>query len=268
MKRSSKVVAVVAGVVAFGSLASADERKFNYSYEAKTLPKGTWEFEQWATLKMEKESGDYRRMLLREEFEVGLTDRLTTSFYLNTVYQATRDVPGMVNEHDYGFQSVSNEWKYKLTDPSLDLVGFLLYGELLASNDEYEIEAKLVFSKHVGPFTLAYNFVYEWELEREVGASPEWTWAHIVENTAGVSLDLPFLPAVAVGGEARSEMHFERSLSGPHNHAYYAGPNLHVSLGSWWATLSYLKQIRVNHLEFSEDDNTRGEVRLIVGVTF
>ena len=44
---------------------SVDERKFNYSYEAKTLPKGSWEFEQWATLKMEKESGDYRRMLLQ-----------------------------------------------------------------------------------------------------------------------------------------------------------------------------------------------------------
>lgn len=260
--------AVAAGILSQAAQARADERKFNYSYEAKTLPQGTWEFEQWATLKMEKDTGDYHRLELREEFETGLTDRLTTSVYLNTVYQATREVAGLSNEHSFGFDSVSSEWKYKLSDPAADLVGFLVYGELLLSNDDYELETKLVFSKHLGPFTFAYNFIFEWELERSAASNLEWHWAEVVQNTAGVSYDLPFLPRASVGAEARSEAHFERSLAGAHNSAYYAGPNLHYTGGTWWATLSYLRQVNVHGLEFSEVGNTKGEVRLMFGVNF
>ena len=43
------VTAMMAMVAAFGlagaAVARADERMFTYSYEAKTLPQGTWEFE-------------------------------------------------------------------------------------------------------------------------------------------------------------------------------------------------------------------------------
>lgn len=268
MRFSGMAWVVAMAVFGWASQASADERKFTYSYEAKTLPKGMWEFEQWATLKMEKEAGDFNRLDLREEFEYGFTDRLTAAFYLNTRYQATRSVPGMDNEHLYGFESVSNAWRYKISDPSADLVGFALYGEVTANNEEYELEAKLLFSKHVGIFTFAYNFIYEAELEREAGGSPEWRWAHIVENTAGVSVQLPFLERVAVGAEARSEMHFERSLTGESNSAYYVGPNVHYASGGWWATLTFLRQLNVNGLDFSEDAYTKYEIRLIFGIVF
>jgi len=260
------VVAAFA-VLACASVARADERKFNYSYEAKTLSQGGFEFEQWATLKTEKDAGDFNRLELREEFEFGLTDRLTTAAYLNMTYQAIRNVPGLENEHSFGFESVSSEWKFKVTDPSADLVGLLLYGELALSNDEYEFELKLVLSKHLGPVTLAYNFIYEWELGREAGASPEWRWAHVIQNTAGVSLDLPFLQGTSVGVEARSEAHFERSLGGEHNSAYWVGPNVHYATTAWWATLSFLRQINVAGLDFRET-YTKYEFRLIVGINF
>ena len=262
----SSVAAVV--VLACASAAHADERKFNYSYEAKTLPKGGFEFEQWATLKMEKDAGDYNRLDLREEFEFGLTDRLTTSAYLNLRYQATRSVPGETNEHMFGFESVSSEWKYKLSDPTTDLVGFLLYGEITANNEEYEFEFKLVFSKHIGPVTIAYNFVFEWELE-ETNGNSVWQWANVIENTIGVALDLPFLPGSSVGVEARSEAHFERSLGGEHNSAYWIGPNVHYATGTWWATLSFLTQIKDgNGLDFSEGAYTKYELRIMFGINF
>ncbi|MBV8878566.1 MAG: hypothetical protein JO332_01255 [Planctomycetaceae bacterium] len=267
LRRFAPCLAVVLSA-ASSTLVHADERKFTYSYEAKTLPKGSWEFEQWATLKMEKDAGDYNRLELREEFEVGLTDRLTTAFYLNTTYQATRNVPGLDDEHRYGFESISSEWKYKLTDPSADILGTLLYGELLMSSDEYELEAKLVVSKELGDFTFAYNFIYEAELEREVGESPEWRWAHIIQNTVGVSYLLPFLRGAAIGAEARSEAHFERSFSGEHNSAYWAGPNVHYAAGTWWMTLTFLTQLNIHDLEFDETGNTKYELRLIFGVNF
>src|SRR5438876_99315 len=140
MRFAGMAVVAAFAVLACASVAAADERKFNYSYEAKTLPKGSFEFEQWATLKMEKEAGDFNRLDLREEFEFGLTDRLNASAYLNFQYQAVRSVPGLSNDHFFKFESFSSEWKYKLTDPSTDLVGVLLYGELTLANEEYETE--------------------------------------------------------------------------------------------------------------------------------
>jgi len=259
---------VAAVVLACASAAHADERKFNYSYEAKTLPKGGFEFEQWATLKMEKDAGDYHRLDLREEFEFGLTDRLTTSAYLNLRYQAIRSVPGETNEHMFGFESVSSEWKFKVTDPTTDLVGFLLYGEITANNEEYEFEFKLVFSKHIGPVTIAYNFVFEWELE-ETNGNSQWQWANVIQNTIGVALDLPFLPGSSIGVEARSEAHFERSLGGEHNSAYWIGPNVHYATAGWWATLSFLTQLKDGQgFDFSEGGYTKYELRIIFGINF
>ena len=260
-------IAAAAVVMASASAAHADERKFNYSYEAKTLPQGGFEFEQWATLNLEKEAGSDSLLSLREEFEFGLTDRLTTSAYLNLKYLRAQGVPGEADENSFGFESVSSEWKYKVSDPTADLVGFLLYGELALSNDDYELELKLVFSKHLGPVTIAYNFIYEWELER-ASASSRWHWADVIQNTVGVSLDLPFLPASSVGVEARSEAHFERSLGGPHTSAYWLGPNLHYATSTWWATLSFLTQLDIHGLQFSEPGYTKYELRLVFGINF
>lgn len=75
---------VVAVISAAGwSPASADERKFTFVEEAKTLPQGTFEFEQWVTRSWGVEQGQFWRIDFREELEYGITDRLTAAAYLN-----------------------------------------------------------------------------------------------------------------------------------------------------------------------------------------
>ncbi|MBI3854713.1 MAG: hypothetical protein HY293_03370 [Planctomycetes bacterium] len=265
--RSVRAMAALAAALlcAGASLARADERKFSYSYEAKTLPQGSWEFEQWGTLQTRKDAGIWNTLLLREELEYGITDRLNAAIYLNSEYQGNTGAPGFDNERSFGFKSMSTEWKYKVSDPSSDLVGSLLYAELAFSNEEYEIEAKLVFSKEAGPFTFAYNFIYEAELERETGASPEWRWEHILSNTLGASWSIS--PNFAVGLEALDIARFS-IIEHASTHAYYAGPNLHVASGSWWATLTFLKQVSFNGLDLSDGDNTKYSFRLVFGVNF
>jgi hypothetical protein len=251
------------------TMAHADDRKFTYSYEAKTLPQGTWEFEQWATLQDGKQAGHWDTLLLREEIEYGVTDRLNGSIYLNGKIQSNSGVPGFENEHSIGFDSMSTEWKYKVSEPSTDVVGFLLYEELAFSNDTYEIESKLVFSKEAGPFTLAYNFVWEAVLGRssDPAASPQWTWEHEFTNSLGASFS--FTPSFAVGVEAYDIARYSRSLGGPHTRADYVGPNLHYSAGSWWATFTVLWQVGLGHpLEYTDPDNTKVAFRLIFGVNF
>ncbi len=243
----------------------ADERKFTYSYEATTLPEGSGEFEQWATLQARKESGRWTTLLLREEIEYGVTDRLNAAIYLNSEYQGNHGVPGFGDEHEFGFKSMSTEWKFKVTDPSADLVGSLLYAELAFSPEEYEFETKLVLSRQIGPFTFAYNFIYEAEVEREQDERPQWRWEHIVSNTIGASWSMS--RNVAVGVEALDIARFS-PIEDSKTHAYYAGPNVHYSSGSWWVTLTFLSQVSFNGLELTDGDNTKYSIRLIFGVNF
>lgn len=253
-------------VLAAGAVpASADERKFTYSYEAKTLPEGSWEFEQWITLRARREAGAFRHWDLREEVEYGLTDRLNTALYLNLTYKANRDVPGLPNEHELEFEGVSSEWKYKLTDPSVDPVGALLYGELTAGQeDEIELEFKGVFSREVGPFTFAYNFVFEIERARETQPSgrKKWETEFGVAHTLGASYAI--LSGLGVGVEALAVVPLDEDFSRAGQNVYFLGPNAHVAMGPWWATLTFLLQVGDKDL----DSHELYEVRLMVGVNF
>lgn len=244
--------------------AAADERHFTYSYEAQTLPKGVFEFEQWATLRARKEAGVFRTTIFSEEFEYGVTDDLTTALYLNWEFEAIRGVPDLENKHEVEFESVSSGWKYRLTNPALDPVGLLLYGEVSAGDDEAELEAKLIVNKIVGPWHLVYNFVFEAEREKEDG---EWESEFVLSNTIGVSLAVA--PGVHVGLEALNHLEFEHGLSESEHNAYFVGPNAHVASGRWWATLTVLRQVDLSNSRGLElDEHEKYEARIIVGFTF
>ena len=268
--RSTRATAVLAALIlgAGATAARADDRKFTYSYEAKTLPQGTWEFEQWATVQTGKDAGTWNTLLLRDEIEYGVTDRFNASIYLNTKYQANSDVPGFDDEHSFGFDSMSAELKYRLSDPGVDPVGALLYFEPAFSNDQYELEAKLVFSKDIGPWTVAYNFIVEGvlNLADDPAQSPQWTWELELTNTVGVSYS--FSPEFALGAEFYDVARYD-FFTRESTRADYVGPNVHYSAGSWWATLTVLHQVSFGRgYEFTDEDNTRWQIRLIVGINF
>ncbi|HXG63096.1 MAG TPA: DUF6662 family protein [Planctomycetota bacterium] len=269
MHRQALAWAVGIGLVAaVARSADADERRFTYSYEAKTLPQGVWEFEQWATLRARKDAGVFRSWDLREEIEYGVLDRLTAALYLNWEYEAVRDVPGLDNEHEVEVETVSNEWKFKLTDPVADPVGSLLYFEW-AAGEEFELETKAVLSKQVGPWVLAYNLIFEWEREEEEepGGEEEWASEFVLSHTAGVSYEV--LPGWAAGIEAVSHTEWEHNLAHSEHTAYFVGPNVHVSTARWWLTVTALKQVDLqDHRGLILDDHEKYEVRLIFGVTF
>ena len=262
----SLAVAVLAGPAV---PASADERRFTYSYEAKTLPEGSMEFEQWVTMRARKEKGVFRHWDLREEFEYGVTDLFTAALYLNFEYEAHRNVPGKRDTHEVEFEGVSVEGKYKLTDPSVDLVGSLLYGEISVGGDEFELEGKAVFSKALGNFIVAYNFIVEWEKEEEKVPSggKEWESELVISNTVGISWTLG--GGWAAGVEALSHTDFEHSFSHSEHTAYFAGPNVHHAAGGWWVTLTALKQVDLQeHTGLIFDGHEKYEVRLVVGISF
>jgi len=89
---------------------------------------------------------------------------------------------------------------------------------------------------------------------------------HELFNTFGISYS--FSPSFAIGIEAYDVARYD-VFNGGSTRADYAGPNVHVSSGSWWATFTILHQVTFGRgYEFTDDDNTKWSFRLIFGVTF
>jgi len=268
--RTPTLVWIGLGVLSMAALpAGADERKYTYSYEAKTLPKGVFESEHWATFRTGKHDGDFLRLDLREELEYGLTDRLTTALYLNFEYLRADGVPGVDDETEFKLEGLSSEWKYRLTDAGIFPVGLLAYAEVGVADDEVELEAKLVASRELGPWSFAYNLVLElaWEQEEGPSGEKEWEKGSQISHTAGISYDAG--SCVNVGLEAVARMSLEGTFSETESHSYFIGPNVHVATSGWWATLTLLKQVDIKeNTGLVLDGQERYEIRLIFGIHF
>lgn len=266
--KTARAVLVALAAAALGAPAGADERKFTYSSEAKTLPRGGVEFEQWATLRTGKEDGDFVRIDIREELEVGITDRLTTALYLNLEYLNSDGVTGIEDETEFEFESVSSEWKYRLTDAASP-VGLLLYGEAGAGEHEQELEVKFVGSADAGAWSFAYNLILELEREEEEDPSGETEWERESEIAHSFGVSVRVAPGFNLGFEGVARLLMEGTFSETESHAYFVGPNVHVATREWWATLTFLKQVDIMENSGLElDDLEKYEVRLIFGIHF
>jgi hypothetical protein len=264
MNRIIRLLPCLAAVLAFAAWspsARADERKFTYIEEAKTLPQGSWEFEQWATRSWGVDEGSFWRFDFREEIEYGLTDRLTLAGYLNTAILHASNVPGLEDETEFELEGVSLEAKYKLLDPSTDVVGLLGYAELTVG-EEFEVEFKAVASKEIGDFTFAYNLIYEYESEEQELAIVDTGRARetFIINALGGSYH--FTKSWAAGVEFLARAVWEGNFEEREATGYFVGPNAHYAASSWWVTFTFL--VRTN----DADEFTKYEARVIFGFNF
>ena len=252
--------------------ASADERFFTYVYEADVLPKGRWELEQWFTYRKGFPHGDrqYSQHLwdFREEIEYGVTDRLTTSLYLNQRYDSVvARYPGLTDSKDFEFKGVSGEFKYQLVNPNTQPVGVSLYLEPTYNGNEQELEYKLILSKALGEhWVLAANVSFEQEWERENGVTEKES---VLEFTTGAAYRLT--SHWSVGLEGRYHSVYEGIALNDHlGTAWFLGPNLHYGSSRWWATLTVLPQLAGNPSSGRTeiDEHQTFETRLIFGINF
>jgi hypothetical protein len=216
------------------------DRIFNYVYQSLVLNKGQKELEVWMTYLTGK-SDYYRSVDSRVEFEIGLSKRLQTTFYLNysskVQGQMTDTLAVLEKESEF---SLSNEWKFKMSDPVANVFGSALYGEFTISPDEFEIEVKVILDKKMGRVTQALNLVFE----------PEWKWQarknKIEEKTEykfeinyglGVSLGKGW----SLGTEIRNVNLIENDAWA--NSALYAGPVVSYSRNDFWINFTILPQV-------------------------
>ncbi|MEZ6191484.1 MAG: hypothetical protein R3C45_09370 [Phycisphaerales bacterium] len=247
---------LLAGTLVLGGVvrpSEADNRKFTYSYETTTMPKGHAEYEQWVTWKTHKESDpDFDRFDFRHEIEWGVTDQFQLAVYVS---DWRYEDGASVSDDGTDWRNVAVEGIYSLSDPTADAFGSAVYGEVKWGDELFVLEAKILLQKNVGSWVFAYNGTVEaeWESEdynEEVG---------VFENTVGVSYQ--FSPKFSAGVEALHEIEYE-NWSDWGDDVVYAGPVISTSSDGWWLTVTQMFQL--TDLEGEPDFQTR----LIMGFDF
>src|SRR3989339_301639 len=114
-------------ILCFSTFTNADRRYFGRSYLAYTLPAKAFEFELWNTARIGKADGFYYRFQPRMEFEYGLTDRLTTSFYMN--FNSKQIENTSTSSKEFGFDGTAVEFRYRLSELGEYVVDPALYFE-------------------------------------------------------------------------------------------------------------------------------------------
>jgi len=274
----------------------AGESPFGYVYTTDTHPRGTREVEQWLTHRSRQSQGDYDLWQGRTEFEYGVTDRLQTSLYLNygsvSALHNRPDgttgpgafVPDNVDpDARYSrtfFQSVSNEWIYRILSPYKDPIGLALYVEPTWGSNERELETKLILHKNFFDDRLVWaaNFTAAAESERWHGA---WENEGELELTTGLAYQ--FAPRWHAGLEYRHHRGYEGRGFSSSKRVYaanFAGPSMHYASQNWWVTLTYLRQLAnakaytdgaredIIGGRFYGEHHERQELRLRVGFAF
>jgi hypothetical protein len=252
--------------------AQATERYFTYTYEPEVFPQGAAEFEQWITLRTQRDSqvgqDNFNRWELREEFEYGVTDNYSVSLYLNTSSESYRDPMTGSDYSKFRFDGVSVENRYMLLNPTENPVGLTLYLEPRYAGDEAEVEEKIIIGQRCGDWKWAFN----------LGHATEWTDSlHTTEGEveADFGITRHLNHRWSLGLEVRDHNELP-DYNFWENTAVFVGPVATLTQDKWWATLTVLPQVYGNNFQGNPDNNhyldleghERVDVRLIVGIGF
>jgi hypothetical protein len=285
----------------------ADEHIFGYTNGAEVLPKGKWEAYGWFTGRFDKGVGHYTGLDLRQQIEVGLTDRLQLSFYVNERYhnfsesaledQGKKQGSGEIDEGEddgrkharehsrFAFQGNQIALKYMMLSPFKDPFGLAFYvepgyslvGKVTGERVlEWELRAKVIAQKNFldDQLITSVNLAVESEWGRGRPSRGQdfdgnMTW----EATGGIAYR--FAPNWFLGVEARYRSGFPNmDINNQQNWTIFAGPTIHYGSERWWATLTWLPQVTGWPNDPARSNNLhfgeqeRHEVRLKVGYNF
>jgi hypothetical protein len=274
--------------------ARADEGVFTYLYASETMPKGEQELAVFVKRRWDKGIGHYTATDYTGEYEYGVTDRFTVAGYLMAMsHDYENAFPLDSNDEDFypksadqtRFSGTKLAFKYNFLSPFKDGIGFSIVLEPIyltryridgARTRSYELEQRYIVQKNFldDTLVLAYNLNIEGEYrefpEDDV-AENEIRFQHLI----GASFRL--VRNFHVGFESRHTMDI---VQGEKNHyAIALGPNVHFGSKRWYATLTYLRQVKGSPLynpdlqvppevageNLNFEENERNEIQLKVG---
>jgi len=197
---------------------SADDRKFVWTYEYQTMPRGSAEVEHYLTL-TSPDGGSMAGKTSVEhafELEIGMNDRFDFG-----LYQVFKQSPGASLKYT-GFKA---RGRYRTGDINGDWLKPVIYVEYQGVPDfsSYKLEFKPIVGKTYGMWVTALN--PKVELVGKADGSSEWEWGY----TGGGAVLLHHLFGLGVEAQGSEKGHYVGpSIS-------HGGDGLWISLGSGFA---------------------------------
>jgi hypothetical protein len=313
--RVLRALSLVVASLALAAPAAADENLFGYVYGAEPTPKGHDEVYFWLTQRSDKGTGNYTAYDLKVEYEHGITDNLAGALYLKGMSIDTSNIRidgYMPADNKYGMRlsGVEGSLKYAFLRPALDDIGLAAYFSFSydwldahsgQDKTKYTFESKLLLQKYYldGQVVLAGNAGLEstWAKRAAIANLPindatgeplDWptTPEMEIELQLALGLSYRFAPNWYAGIEAFYAQEFETEV-GTERWSLQVGPTLHYGAKSWWATLTWMPQVKgggfeninpssYNGVPYAGQDDlslhliekTKNEVRLKVGFNF
>ncbi|MBI1394698.1 MAG: hypothetical protein GC151_01870 [Betaproteobacteria bacterium] len=299
MKRHTACAALnVAATLLVPGTALADEGIFGYTRGAETLPRGSWDLEQWFTSRDDKGVGTYHALDTKTEVDYGVTDRLQVSaalFGLGIRTEGVRIDAYIPKDEKYTFRpaGIEGALKYNYLSPAKDDVGLSQYVSLTYFNrdvhsgqakDSYSFETMLIVQKYYreGEVIVAGNLGLEATSARRHpigGLPPDFEWpTHPemeIEVTAAAAISYRFAPNWFIGADVFYQTEHETEV-GQERWSLQIGPTLHYGSQKWWASLTWMPQVRGGGTFYAGQtygdlhliEKTREEVRLKFGYNF
>jgi hypothetical protein len=233
--RTKLLLTCLVAITIAGS-ASADRRKYAYTYQYFPPTAGESELEFYQTTRL----GDVNLWEYQIEVEHGLSSRVNVGFY--QIF-SQRENESM-HWDAFKFRSIcilASPGKF-LLDPSL----YLEYKRHLDLSERNELETKLLLSRDFGRLNLALNPVYE---IKWAPGKPK----HEVGIDVGLSREFSY--ELSVGAESLTRLEFADSETATTS---YIGPVVSFAKGSVYYTAGYYWGLT------GESDNAR--VRLLLGI--
>ena len=193
-----------------------------------------------------KRDGTYTGIGKKLELSYGVTDDLSVALGLLTNYHRVAGVTGLEDIHEFNFNGVGSELRWRLAKRGPNPVGVTLHIEpSVQRHDEltgqratkYGAENKLIFDAEVVKDRIfaAFNLLYEVERVRERG-SPDW------ENSSKLGVTAAATVQVAAQAFLGAEVRYLRAYEGlmPQTfigEAIFTGPTLfwHFAKNAWIA---------------------------------
>jgi hypothetical protein len=283
---------------AYAPQGRADEDVFGYVKSAEPLPKGAVEVTQWFTQRSDKGIGHYSALDSKTELEYGFTDKFSGEIALlaQSIDTSGIMIDGYIpGDKDYGLRvsGIEGSLKYNFLSAAKDPIGLSVYMAMEFSQldphsgqdkDIWHNEVKLLLQKFFldDQLIVAANAGIESTIAKRkpidnLPADFEWPTGEEmeIEFIGALGVSYRFAPNWFVGLEAYYEEEHETEI-GQERWSIQAGPNVHYASKQWWATFTWLPQIRGGGSPYpgQTDENlhliekTKQELRLKVGYNF
>lgn len=234
-RRSVARVTACFGILSGISLVTssfAGDRHFTYLYEAPTSPPGSIDLESTITWARTTGAARLDEVDIREEVEIGVTDRFQIGLYpLDWNYRHADNA-----QNGFSYDGGAVELIYNLTNPVVDPVGISLYEEIKGGDRLFELESKLIAQKNFGPLIVDYNATLE----------TKWIGNGLGESEAefqqafGASYEIA--PRISAGVEMLHEFLFPQWRDREKIRNFFIGPNVAIRHGRWFVTVTALAQ--------------------------